>query len=155
MTETKNVFEDMGQRDMTLLYRFRFWSIAFLRIFLGIVFAYHGALRLFVPQNLSGSIVYFTQVGIPYANFSVYLFGIIELVGGLLLFFGLLTRWAAFIIALEMIYIFFNVHLKNGFLVSSNGYEFVLVIIAGLVVILASGAGKIALGKMFKNKFLH
>ena len=155
MPETKKILEDLGQRDMTLLYGQRYWSLALLRIFLGIVFAYHGALRLLVPANLSGSIFYFTQVGIPHASFAVYLFGIIELAGGLLLFFGLLTRWSAFIVLLEMIYVFFKVHLKNGILAGSNGYEFALVLIAGLTVILASGAGKIAVGKVFKKKIFH
>ena len=152
MAETKNVFEDIGQRDMTLLYHLRFWSLTLLRMFLGIVFAYHGALRLFVPQNLSGSIAYFTQMGISYAAFTVYLFGIIEFVGGLLLFLGLFTRGAAFIVVLEMIYVFFKVHLKNGFLVGNNGYEFILILICALLFVLVNGAGHLSLGKIFREE---
>ena len=152
MPETKNVLEDMGQRDMTLLYRLRFWSLTLLRLFLGVVFAYHGALRLFVPANLSGSIAYFTQVGIPYAPFHVYLFGIIELAGGALLFLGLFTRWSAFIVMLEMFFVLFKVHLKNGFLVGNNGYEFVLILIFALLFVLVNGPGRLSLGKLFKEE---
>ena len=149
MAETKSVWKDLWQRDMTLLYNLRFWSLTLLRIFLGFAFAYHGALRLFVPQNLAGSIAYFTQVGIPYAQFSVYIVGIIEIACGLLLFFGLFTRGAAFVVMLELIYIFFKVHLRNGLLAGNNGYEFVLLLIAALLIILVNGAGHLSLGKLF------
>ena len=140
MAETKSVWQDIWQRDMTLLYNLRFWSLTLLRIFLGFTFAYHGALRLLVPNNLAGSIVYFGQVGIPMPELAVYVFGIVEIAGGLLLLIGLLTRWSAFVVMLEMIYIFFAVHLKNGFLAGANGYEYVLLIIGALIVILVNGS---------------
>ena len=152
MAETKGVWVDLWQRDMTLLYNLRFWSLTLLRAFLGILFAYHGALRLFVPANLAGSILYFTQVGIPFANYTIYLFGIVELVGGILLFFGLFTRLSAFIVMLEMIYTFFKVHLKYGFLVGNNGYEFVLILIFALLFVLVNGPGHFSLGKLFRRE---
>ena len=151
MPETKSVWKDLWQRDMTLLYNFRFWSLTLLRIFLGFAFAYRGALRLFIPNNLAGSVAYFSQVGIPFPYFSVYLFGIIEIACGLLLFFGLLARGAAFVVMLELIYIFFKVHLKNGFLTGNNGYEFVLILIFALLFVLVNGAGHLALGKLFRK----
>ena len=156
MAETKNVAEDLVQRDMTLMYNFRFWSLTLLRVFLGILFTYHGFLRLFVPSNLAGSAVYFAKVGIPFASASSFLFGVVELVGGLLILIGLFARWSAFVLMLEMIFIFFWVHLKNGFLLSANGYEFVLVLTAALLFVLVNGAGHLSLGKMIhkiKNEF--
>ena len=54
-----------------------------------------------------------------------------------------------------MLVALFVVHLKNGLLVSQGGYEFVLVLIAGLAVVLASGAGKLSVGSKFKNKNLQ
>ena len=152
MPETKSVWEDMGQRDMTLLYSLRFWSLTLLRAFLGFLFTYHGALRLFVPTNLAGSIVYFTQVGIPFAKYLVYLFGAVEIVGGLLLLLGLFTRLAAFVVMLELVYVFFRVHLRNGFFVNTNGYEFVLILIFALIFVLVNGPGHLSLGKLFKKE---
>jgi len=142
----------MGQRDMTLLYNLRFWSLTLLRAFIGVLFAYHGALRLFIPANLAGSILYFTQVGIPYSKYVIYIFAIIELAGGILLFLGLFTRWSAFVLMLEMIYIFFQVHVKNGFLVGNNGYEFVLLLTFALLFVFVNGPGHLALEKMFKGE---
>lgn len=152
MAKNVSVWKDIGQRDATLLYNFRFWSLALLRVFLGGLFAYHGALRLLVPANLAGSVSYFTQVGIPLANYSVYLFGIIEIAFGLFLFFGLFTRLSAFVLMLGMTYIFFQVHLKNGFLVGHNGYEFVLFLVFALLFVLANGSGHLALENMLKGK---
>lgn len=152
MPERKNVVEDIAQRDMTLLYRLRFWALTLLRIHLGILFTYHGSLRLLEPNNLAGSIAYFSQAGIPYAQYSVYLFGIIEMAGGLLLLFGLFTRGAAFIVMLEMIYVLLKAHLKNGFLVSSNGYEFALILIFALLFVLVNGSGHLSLGKMLRGE---
>ena len=148
----KNVLEDMGQIDMTLLYNLRFWSLTLLRLFLGAAFTYHGALRLLVPANLAGSITYFGLVGIPYPQVTVYVFGIVELVCGVLLFLGLFTRWSAFLIMLEMIYIFFRVHLENGFLVGNNVYEFVLILVFALVFVLVNGPGHLSLGKLFRKE---
>jgi len=152
MAENKSVWEDLWQRDATLLYNFRFWSLALLRVFLGGLFAYHGALRLLIPANLAGSVSYFTQAGIPFANYLVYLFGIIEIAFGLFLFFGLFTRLSAFVLMLVMIYIFFQVHLKNGFLAGQNGYEFVLLLVFALLFVLVNGPGHLALEKVFKEE---
>ncbi|HLC62230.1 MAG TPA: DoxX family protein [Candidatus Nanoarchaeia archaeon] len=151
MAET-SVWADMGQRDMTLLYNLRFWSLTLLRVFLGGLFAYHGALRLLVPANLAGSISYFAQVGIPFAQPSAYIFGIVEVVAGMLLLVGVFTRWSAFVLMLEMIYIFFKVHLKGGFLVGNNGYEFVLLLIFALLFVLVNGPGHLALEKMLEEE---
>ena len=151
MAET-SVWADMGQRDMSLLYNFRFWSLTLLRVFLGGLFAYHGALRLLVPANLAGSLSYFAQVGIPFAQPSAYIFGIVEVVAGMLLLVGVFTRWSAFVLMLGMVYIFFQVHLKNGFLVGNNGYEFVLLLIFALLFVLVNGSGHLALEKMLEEE---
>ena len=55
-----------------------------------------------------------------------------EFVGGLLLIFGLLTRWTSVVLIIEMLVALFKVHLKQGFFISppAYGYEFVLLILA-------------------------
>lgn len=153
MAEAKSVWKDLWQVDMTLLYNSRFWLLTVLRLFLGILFAYHGFLRLFVPGNLKGSAIYFTQVGLPLPVISSFLFGVIELVGGVLLFFGLITRWTSVVLIIEMLVAFLFVHLKNGLLVSNNGYEFILLLVAALIVVLVNGAGHLAFGRKLGKKW--
>ena len=147
-----SVFKDLWQRDMTLMYNFRFWSLTLLRIYIGAMLGYHGFLRLFAPGNFAGSVAYFVQVGIPFAKMSTFLFGFSELIGGLLLLIGLSTRFVSAALIVELIAVFFKVHMKNGLLVSNNGYEFVLLIAAALLVILVNGPGHLSLDKFFNNE---
>ena len=131
------------------------WSLTLLRVVLGIVFAYHGYLKLIVPGGFIGTVQFFTAIKIPLPVYSALLVGAVELFGGLFLLLGVLTRLSSILLIINMLVAFFMVHLKNGLLVSKGGYEFVLILIAGLVVIVTSGAGKLSIGKLFKNKNLQ
>jgi len=135
--------------------KFNQWALTFLRVVLGIIFLYHGYLKLFVPGGFTGTVNFFAAVKIPVPVYSALLVSVVEFVGGILLIVGFLTRWTSFIIMLEMLVAFFAVHLKNGLLVSKGGYEFVLVLIAALLVVLANGSGKLSFGSRFKNKHLQ
>ena len=131
------------------------WSLTLLRVVLGIVFLYHGYLKLFVSGGFTGTANFFTSLGIPVPVYSALLVSVVEFAGGLFLILGVATRWSSALLLVEMLVALFLVHLKNGFLVSNGGYEFVLVLIAGLVVVFASGPGKLAAGSRFKNKHLQ
>ena len=130
------------------------WSLALLRLVLGIIFTYHGYLKLFVPNGFKGTVAFFLSLGIPVAPYSALLVSVAEFAGGLLLILGLLTKWASFVLVMNMIVAFFLVHWKNGLDASKGGYEFVLLILASLVVVLVNGAGALSLGSKFKNKHL-
>ena len=119
------------------------WSLALLRVVLGIIFIYHGYLKLFVAGGFAGTANFLTSLGVPVPLYSALLVSVVEFAGGLFLIFGVVTRWSSALLLADMIVALFLVHLKNGLLVSNGGYEFVLVLIAGLVVVLASGAGKL------------
>lgn len=131
------------------------WSLTLLRVVLGIIFAYHGYMKLFVPGGFTGTVQFFTAIKIPLPVYSALVVSAVEFFGGLFLILGLLTKWSSVLLLANMLVAFFMVHLKNGFLVSKGGYEFVLLILAALVVILGSGAGKISIGKLLKNKNLQ
>lgn len=133
------------------------WILTLLRVMLGIIFTYHGYVKLFVKGALPSTAQFFAAIGIPLANQAAVLVAFAEFVGGLLLIFGLLTRWTSAVLIIEMLVAFFKVHLKQGFFISppAYGYEFVLLIIVCLLVVLASGPGKLALSKvLFKRKLL-
>jgi len=132
------------------------FSLTLLRVVLGFIFVYHGYLKLFVKGGLPSTAFFFSQIGIPLPNISAFVVAFVELIGGLLLLIGLFTKWTSLVLIFEMAVAFFKVHLKKGFLISNGGYEFVLLILAALVVVLAYGAGKFALGKgFFKSRHLH
>lgn len=129
------------------------WSLTLLRVVLGFIFAYHGYLKLFVAGSLPGTSLFFSQIGLPLPNISAVIVAFAEFVGGMLLLIGLLARFTSLALLFEMLVAFFKVHLRSGFLVSKGGYEFVLLIIVSLIVILANGSGRFSLGKIFKGKY--
>mgnify|MGYP001561330495 CR=1 FL=1 len=126
-----------------------------MRIVIGVIFTYHGYLKLFVPGGFTGTVGFFTMLKIPLPLYSALLVSIVEFAGGLFLLLGMVTKWSSLLLIINMLVAFFRVHLKNGFLISNGGYEFVLALLAALVVVLANGAGKLSLGKLFKKKVLQ
>lgn len=132
------------------------FSLTILRFVIGLIFTYHGYMKLFVIGGLPSTTDFFGQIGIPLPNIASVLVAFVEFIGGISLIFGLLTRWSCVLLILEMIVAFFLVNLNKGFLVSKGGYEFVLLILVVLLVILLNGAGSLSLGKiLFKNKQMH
>ena len=127
------------------------WSLALLRVVLGVIFAYHGYLKLFVPGGFKGTAAFLATLGIPLPAYSALIVSAVEFFGGVFLILGIVTRWSTMLLIIDMLVALFMVHLKNGLLVSKGGYEFVLVLLAGLVVVLANGAGKLSLGSKFKS----
>jgi putative oxidoreductase len=61
--------------------------------------------------------------------------GLVEITGGLLLALGLLTPLASALVASVMLVAAISAHLRQGFFITSGGYEYTLVLgIAGLSV---------------------
>lgn len=130
------------------------WSLTILRIVLGVIFTYHGYTKLFVAGGFSGTVGFFTAIKIPLPIFSALLVSVVEFAGGLLLLAGLLVRLASVALIIEMLVAFFKVHLKMGFMITQTayGYEFILLILASLIVVLVNGAGKLTIKEIFKGK---
>lgn len=130
------------------------WSLTILRITLACIFISHGYSKLFAAGGFKGTTDFFKMIQIPFPAYSALLVGVVEFAAGLFLLIGLLTRWSSIALIIDMLVALFKVHLKNGFS-GKGGYEFVLLILACLFVILMSGSGKLSFGNMFKNKNLH
>jgi len=133
------------------------WTLTLLRAVLGVIFTYHGYGKLFAPGGFAGAVGFFAAIGIPLAKYAALLVAVVEFFGGIFLLLGMVTKLSAVLLFIEMLVAFFKVHFKNGLAISPTayGYEFVLLILAALVVIMVNGAGKFSLGKLFKNKQLH
>lgn len=108
---------------------------ALLRIAAGLMFAQHGAQKLF---GLLGGQVQTDPIMI--------LAGIIEFVGGLLIALGLFTSPAAFVASGEMAVAYFWMHFPNGFWPIQNQGELAALYCFVFLYIAARGGGRYALG---------
>jgi len=116
-----------------------------LRIFVGIIFAAHGAQKLFGwfgGYGLEGTGQFFGSVGLDPGYLLALLAGIAEFFGGLALIVGLLVRPAAAALAFSMLIAIFAVHWSKGFFAASGGYEYALALFAASLSLLLSGAGR-------------
>lgn len=132
------------------------WSLTLLRLVLGFIFAYHGYLKLFAPGVFNGTVAFLTAVKIPMPLYAALVVSVLEFAGGILLLLGIASKWVASALFVEMLVAFFKVHLGNGLLIGkAYGYEYVLVLLACLVVIIVNGSGRLSIGKFFKSRNLH
>jgi putative oxidoreductase len=116
-----------------------------LRLPLGIIFAAHGAQKLFGwfgGYGLEGTGQWMASIGLEPGVLMAALSGSAEFFGGVALILGLLTRPAALVLAVTMLVAIFSVHISNGLFMSNDGYEFGLALLAGTVSLLISGGGR-------------
>ncbi|MCT1441834.1 MULTISPECIES: DoxX family protein [Corynebacterium] len=125
-------------------------ALLLLRLVLGVVFIAHGWDKMFItgPIETAGQ---FSAMGVPNARFSAYASGIAELAGGGMLILGFLSTIVAGVLILLMGSAIFFAHWGNGFFVSQGGPEFVMVLIAALIMIVVFGAGRVSLDRVFAD----
>ena len=123
------------------------WAPLALRIPVGVVFAAHGAQKLFGlfgGYGLDGTGQWMDSIGIHPGYLMALLAGSAEFFGGLALLFGLLVRPAAAVLAFTMIVAIFSVHISKGLFMANNGYEYALALLAVTAALLISGAGRLS-----------
>ena len=120
-----------------------------LRISVGVLFIVHS-----LGKFDTGAGGFFSSVGLP--SEMAPLIGLLELIGGILLIAGVLTRIASSLLAIEMLVVM--VHLKKLQSFSGkNGLELELLIFVILLTIIALGPGRISISHAVKKlpRFLH
>jgi putative oxidoreductase len=121
------------------------WSPLALRVPVGIIFAAHGAQKLFGwfgGYGLEGTGQWMASIGLAPGYLMALLAGSAEFFGGLALILGLLVRPAAAVLALTMLVAILSVHIDKGLFVAKNGYEFGLALLVVAVSLALSGAGR-------------
>jgi putative oxidoreductase len=117
-------------------------SLLILRVVVGIIFAAHGAQKLFGAFDGPGLAAIVKMMG-PMA----YPVAIGEFFGGLGLIFGFLTRFSAASLIVIMLGAIALVHGKNGFFLDKQGFEYNLALIGLLMPILIAGPGRFSIGR--------
>jgi len=121
------------------------WSLFLIRIMLGVIFTAHGlqkVLGLFGGPGLEGFAQWSATFGIP--HWLAYLAAFSELIGGLLLLSGFAAQIGALLVIGVMIGAIVLVHLKNGFFIQNNGFEYPLSLIISALAIILGGPGTLS-----------
>ena len=113
-----------------------------LRVVAGLLFACHGAQKLF--GALGGTAMT--------SNPMMLAAGIIEFGGGLLIALGFLTSWAAFVASGQMAVAYFMVHAKGGFWPIINKGELAVVYCFLFLYIAARGAGPYSVDAIIRKR---
>jgi putative oxidoreductase len=126
------------------------WGTLALRVPVGIIFAAHGAQKLFGwfgGYGLAGTGQWMDSLGLSPGVALALLAGSAEFFGGLALIAGLLVRPAAAALAATMVVAIFTVHVGHGLFVDKNGYEYALALLAVAVALVVAGSGPASLDR--------
>ena len=128
-----------------------------LRVATGSIFLLHGWMKLF------GQEISFVQEMLRMAGWSIsdplmWLVSVLEVVGGLALVAGILTRSAALVLAVQMIVAVGLFHVRQGFFIVAvpnaplaYGFEFHVALVGGLLCLGLSGPGSWALATKLRR----
>jgi putative oxidoreductase len=129
------------------------WGLAVLRIVIGFAFLMHGWQKLF-EMGLGGVTQMFGMMGAPLPELTGPLISVLELVGGAALLVGLGTRWAAAVLAIDMLSAILIAHLPFGFF-APMGFELPLLLLGGAVALVLAGPGAFALDRRMSRPAEH
>ncbi len=118
------------------------------RVALGVIFVAHGWQKL-NTNGLDATKAGFEGMDIPFPTFSAYFATFVELVGGGLLIVGLLTPIVGLLLVIDMIGALVFVHLDKGVFVAEGGWELVVGLGAGALLLAVVGAGTYSLDGVF------
>jgi putative oxidoreductase len=121
------------------------------RIVLGVVFAAHGAQKIW-EWGLDATSQNFAGMGVPMPELAAPIVAILELVGGIALILGVLTPWVGILLAADMLVAALLVHVSAGLFVDGGGWELVGTLGAGALALAATGSGRISLDHLLVGR---
>ena len=124
------------------------------RVALGVILLAHGLQKL-NEFTLAGTAASFDKMGVPAPTAAATFATAVEIVGGAALILGLLTPVVALLNTFNLLGALVLVHARNGVFVEKGGYELVLALAAGLVVIAMLGAGKVSVDGLIGRRYVR
>ena len=121
-----------------------------LRVSTGLTLAAHGYQKVFT-YGIAGVTGGFSAMGIPMATVAAPFVSYLELLGGVLIAIGFLTRPMALLLMFNMFVASILVHLKDGFF-GPKGAEFTLLLAVNFLALTIMGAGSYAVDSAIGNK---
>ncbi|MDP3991902.1 MAG: DoxX family protein [Nanoarchaeota archaeon] len=119
------------------------YGLLALRVFLGIIFIYHGMPKLMMSGKMAK--------GMGWSSGSVVLLGLVELLAGLSVILGFYTEIASVLVAIIMLGALFHKMFKWNIPFSAMdkmGWEFDLILLGAAIALLFLGAGAVSLDNM-------
>jgi putative oxidoreductase len=132
--------------------RFSDFTVLILRITIGVIFAAHGAQKLFGlfgGSGIEGFANMLGGLGFAPAIFWAWTAAIAEGIGGLFLIAGVLPRLSALAIGITMLVAVATIHGAKGLFASKGGFEYQLLILSVCVSIIMTGSGRFSLFNKF------
>lgn len=125
------------------------WALLVVRLVAGVIFVAHGSQKLF-PVFGGPMLPRFVGAVGPVG----YLVAVDEFFGGLGLILGVLSRFSAFWLIVDMVGAIILVHGKNGFFLGTPpGFEYNLALIGLLATILLAGPGRLSLARWLPRPY--
>ena len=122
-----------------------------IRFIAGVMMIPHGYAKVF--GGIEGTTKFFASVGLEPALILAWYVGLLELVGGICVALGLLTRFmSAQLIGLLAVATFY-IHLPSGFIWVKGGFEYPLFWMVVMVAITIKGGEKLSLDNLMAKEF--
>ena len=132
-------------------------KIIFARIITGLIFISEGVQKFIIVSMLGPA--YFKEIGFGHPMFWSYFTGTFEIICGILILIGLLTRLASIPLLIIMLTAFFKTKLPlllaNGFLTFAHEYRIDFALTLLLVILFIYGAGKWSADLRILNSNAH
>ena len=122
-----------------------------IRFIAGVMMIPHGYAKVF--GGIEGTTKFFASVGLEPALILAWYVGLLELVGGICVALGLLTRFmSAQLIGLLAVATFY-IHLPSGFIWIKGGFEYPLFWMVVMIAITIKGGEKLSLDNLMAKEF--
>ena len=129
---------------MLIFQGFESWGLLVLRVFLGMIFIYHGLPKLMMPGKMAK--------GMGWSSASVAVLGLFEFLASLALILGFYAEIGAIVIGLVMLGALWHKMFKwnvSFFAMDKTGWEFDFMLLGASIAVLLLGAGGISLDSFF------
>lgn len=127
--------------------------LSLFRIVFALLYTVHATQKLFAwPVGTATTSGALTGPAVPMGAWPFWWAGLVEIVAGLLLLTGLVTRAAAFVASGEMAFAYFTQHRPNALWPIANGGELAVLYCFGFFLLVFTGGGALALDAMREGR---